>query len=64
MYIYIYSTFFNRRNGILYQNANSVEELQYILDQGHRTGAHLIYRPLNCLLSENNQIPIFRYFSQ
>jgi|688.fasta_scaffold61214_1 hypothetical protein len=61
--IYIYSTFFNRTTGILYQNANSVEDLQNFFNQGHRTGAHLIYRPLNCLLSENNQAPIFGYFS-
>ena len=59
----MFSNLFNRTTGLPYQNTNSVEELKYIFDQGHRTAAHLIYIPLNCLLSEYNQKPIFGYFS-
>ena len=61
--LYIYGTFFNRTTGSLYQNASTVEDLEHIFNRSIRTGAHLIYRPLNCLLSDHNSMPLYGFFS-
>ena len=63
--IYIYSTFFNRINGQIFQHASTTEELQHFFNQNIRTGAHLIYKPLqyNNTASFENLQPLYGFFS-
>ena len=61
--IYIYSAFYNR-NGQLNQPANKPEQLLAIFNDGTRTGAHLLYKPIsNSSITPRNSKPIFGFFS-
>jgi hypothetical protein len=64
--IIIYGSFKNKITNEWYNDVNSVLELQNKFKNNERTGAHLIYTPLEDNNSDiyNEDIPSFGYFSE